>query len=58
MCFISDGWDGRLSNKHLTEYSNMLSHITPIKDLTLRNQLVYTVLVLLFLQTLQHKRSS
>ena len=58
MCFISDGRGGRLSNKHLTEYSNILSHITPIEDLTLRNRLVYTVLVLLFLQTLQDKRSS
>ena len=42
-----------MSNKHLTEYSNILSHINPIEDLTLRNLLVYTVLVLLFLQTIQ-----
>ena len=47
-----------MSDKHLTEYSNILSHITTIEDLTLRNRLVYTVLVVLFLQTLQDERSS
>ena len=29
MCFISDGWGGRVSDKHLTENSNLLSHLTP-----------------------------
>ena len=29
VCFISDGWGGRVSDKHLTENSNLLSHLTP-----------------------------
>ncbi len=29
VCFISDGWGGRVSDKYLTENSNLLSHLTP-----------------------------
>ncbi len=28
VCFISDGWGGRVSDKYLTENSNLLSHLT------------------------------
>lgn len=29
VCFISDGWGGRVSDKHLTENSNLLTHLIP-----------------------------
>lgn len=29
VCFISDGWGGRVSDKYLTENSNIWSHLTP-----------------------------
>ena len=29
VCYISNGWGGRVSDKDLTENSDILSHITP-----------------------------
>ena len=29
VCFISEGWGGRVSDKHLTENSGILDHLTP-----------------------------
>ena len=29
VCFISDGWGGRVSDKHMAENSNLASHLTP-----------------------------
>ena len=29
VCFISDGWGGHVSNKHLTENSGLLNHLIP-----------------------------
>ena len=29
VCFISDGWGGHVSDKHLTENSGLLNHLIP-----------------------------
>lgn len=29
VCFISDGWGGRVGDKHLTENSGLLNHLIP-----------------------------
>lgn len=59
--FISEGWGGRVSNKHLTENSGLLDHLTPgdvilgDRDLTFKNGLDCFVLLSRYLYSTRVK---